>query len=432
MLAVAPHTYVLFFGENYCIVTNSSGKMLHLGFGGILLTSVTISVAISPCLIKFLSQNYTSNCVRFEDAGNILNYQIMLLDEATETNQTVPNNNILNYNRPCESLLPLADVSFVTHLSVDRHYMIEQLARRWNGPMTFAIFYPKKSLFKPFFKFVKRSRDLRSRTNIQYFAVFRKDNKQSEVYPTNILRNVAFRASLTKYVLLLDVDFVPNVRIYESLVRQMRQYDQSHRLSVRRSKTAFVIPAFEPTSNNTMETLHHLPQNKADFLKSWLKYNKYRVFNGNTFKGGQKPTNALRWARSARPYDINWKPGYEPYIVAGACQLPLFDERFVDRWDNKITYFYKLASEKFRFVVLPHDFVIHVPHLKTWKIHQHQNLNDCLCFGKAEKEFFNEIGYCLQLSNSSCKTSWTNEGSSIRSHPIQDKISTILANNSLP
>ena len=38
-----------------------------------------------------------------------------------------------------------------------------------------------------------------------------------EYYPVNFLRNVAFNNTVTKYVYLSDVDFVPSIGLHENL-----------------------------------------------------------------------------------------------------------------------------------------------------------------------------------------------------------------------
>lgn len=339
---------------------------------------------------RHTQRDFTLNCSSYEAAGKMFNYQATQLDVKTDSfNNSFVAVSVLNDSRVCNSSQFAVDVSIVTHLSIDRRYLLQPMAQHWQGPIVFVIYNPRKFSFSPLLKFINASRTLQPRTNIQYITVYRRQNDEHLLYPTNILRNIALRAARTKYVLILDVDFIPNVGMYDSLVQQIPVFSEQDRLS--NNKTVFVIPAFETTSNNTFEALRHLPSNKADFVAAWLRDSKYRVFSERIFKKGHGPTNSSQWANTTVPYSVAWKPGYEPYIVADACQLPLFDERFLTA-DDKVTYFYMLEADGFRFVVLPTDFLIHIPHLRRWTNYKSREL-DCPCFISAEQEFFKEIGF---------------------------------------
>ncbi|KAL3199482.1 hypothetical protein MRX96_053719, partial [Rhipicephalus microplus] len=63
-------------------------------------------------------------------------------------------------------------------------------------------------------------------------------------YPVNLLRNVARRNALTEFVIVLDVDLLPNDGLHGQFVafaRENRLFVDSHR----DDKTVYVAPAFE-------------------------------------------------------------------------------------------------------------------------------------------------------------------------------------------
>ncbi|GMS92891.1 hypothetical protein PENTCL1PPCAC_15066, partial [Pristionchus entomophagus] len=62
-------------------------------------------------------------------------------------------------------------------------------------------------------KFMSASHISRGRKNVAMHAVF----KTGIYYPINYLRNVAFNASNTDFVLIADVDFIPSKGLYKSL-----------------------------------------------------------------------------------------------------------------------------------------------------------------------------------------------------------------------
>lgn len=358
---------------------------------------LVVCSAYDPCFIMFVRQVSKLNCTVYEDAGGrVRNYQAFRIqpNEAIATSRFGQVGRVRRVSRLLNTTSSSSpDVSVITHLSIDRHYLMQPMARRWSGPIVFVIYYPKKVSLAPLLEHLKTSRILSQRANVQYIAVMRRQYEVYAQYPTNILRNIALRAARTKYVLMLDADFIPNEGIYDSLVRQMQLYEESQRFVDNCDKVAFVIPAFETNSSSTFATLRQLPDNKTNFLPLWLNKHEYAVFREKVFAVGHGPTKTFQWASTTTPYEVAWQPGYEPYIVAEASKLPLFDERFFNAFDDKVTYFYKLAAEKFRLIVLPHDFLIHIPHFNAWRIGRNVRRN-CLCFGQFESEFFKEIGFC--------------------------------------
>lgn len=90
--------------------------------------------------------------------------------------------------------------------------MLEALCRHWPGPMSLAL-YLTDAEAQQFLRYVEASAVLSARQNVAYHVVYR----EGPLYPVNQLRNVALAQSLTPYVFLSDIDFLPAYSLYDYL-----------------------------------------------------------------------------------------------------------------------------------------------------------------------------------------------------------------------
>lgn len=97
-------------------------------------------------------------------------------------------------------------------LLFSRLQMLELICRHWEGPVSLAL-YLSDAEAQQFLRYAQASEVLQSRTNIGYHVVY----KEGQLYPVNLLRNVALRNAQTPYVFLSDIDFLPMYGLYESL-----------------------------------------------------------------------------------------------------------------------------------------------------------------------------------------------------------------------
>lgn len=148
-----------------------------------------------------------------------------------------------------------------------------------------------------------------------------------------------------------------------------------------------------------------LPTNKVA-LKS-LRFELFTVFNSKYFPYGHALTNYDRWFNATKPYAVKWTPScYEPYVLIKTKYFPSFDERFVGYGFNKLQHTFRLAAEGFRFVVLPHDFVIHIPH--EIYVFENDDPRRQICLHKVMANFFKDLSnnygcrvknYALAIAN---------------------------------
>ncbi len=233
------------------------------------------------------------------------------------------------------------DVTLVVHLSYDRLFMLRRLLTNWDGPISIALYVSEEESYKLGEIFSDFSQEQMAK--IAVHTVY----KTGELYPFNYLRNVAWEFSTTPYVFLNDADLIPVPSMYV----RMRSFLQSSSTS---TKVAYVVPAFE--------TLHSdlpFPTSKPALLTLIRK--KVFPFKYQNFQPGHKPTDYTKWVNATAPYEVNWHEHYEPYIVV-AHGVTRYSEKFAGYGRDKVSQIEELHAQRFSFVVLPNDFVIHYPH----------------------------------------------------------------------
>lgn len=66
------------------------------------------------------------------------------------------------------------DITYVTHLSYDRIYLMENIAQIWHGPISFTLYVSDAELVNAM-KLISDSLVLNTRTDIAYHAVFKQE-----------------------------------------------------------------------------------------------------------------------------------------------------------------------------------------------------------------------------------------------------------------
>ncbi|KAF5274147.1 hypothetical protein FQR65_LT04545 [Abscondita terminalis] len=193
------------------------------------------------------------------------------------------------------------------------------------------------------FKFINQSKQLNKRYDIAYHVIL----KNGDYRPINTLRNIALKNVNTPYVLLNDVDFVPAFNLYTVLKSQIKGMKTM-------KKKALVIPAFCANENVA------IPENINQLIQMWNK-NQVAPFNKNSFPKGHGPTNYSKYKTAVKPYTVQYKPNYEPYVVVQSL-VPKYDERFVGYGYNKIQHILELDAAAFEFIVIPKTFLVHKYH----------------------------------------------------------------------
>ncbi|ETE68930.1 Glycosyltransferase-like protein LARGE2, partial [Ophiophagus hannah] len=255
------------------------------------------------------------------------------------------------------------DVTLIAQLSMDRLQMLEAICKHWTGPISLAL-YMSDAEAQQFLRYAQASEVLSNRRNVAYHIVY----KEGQFYPVNFLRNMALKNAQTSHVFLMDIDFLPMYGLYDYLRSSIMQ------LELPPKKVALIVPAFE--------TLHYrlnFPKSKAELL-TMLDMGSLYTFRYHVWPQGHAPTDYAKWRTATVPYQVEWQPQFEPYVVVRR-DCPLYDQRFVGFGWNKVSHIMELDAQEYELLVLPNAFMIHMPHAPSFdisKFRQSTSYRNCL------------------------------------------------------
>lgn len=191
-----------------------------------------------------------------------------------------------------------------------------------------------------------------------------------DLYPQNLLRNVARDSCQSAYVFTPDVDMVPVV----GMADQMRSF--LNRKDVRECKScAFVVPTYEIHTDALRN-----PANKRELLqylkKKWARRFHIKTFNPNQANSqlgiwetlgitrkmkGKAKDSLMKTVNGTLKvlYDVtSWKNLWEPVYVAEAT-VPPFDERFIGYGCTRSSQVYEMHLAGYRWKMLNEAFLCH-------------------------------------------------------------------------
>lgn len=267
------------------------------------------------------------------------------------------------------------DVALVTQCSIERIPLLEDLSKHWPGTISVALYLTDTEV-QNFLEFVHGSVELRNRKNIAYHVVY----KDGELYPINYLRNVAMSYISTPFIFQLDIDFLPQYGLHQTLMNHIVKLNISES-----DKVALIVPAFETERYRFL-----FPANKDEVLK-FLKRGILYTFRYHVWTQGHAATNYSYWKNTMEPYQVSWEPDFEPYIVVSKL-APRYDTRFIGFGWNKVSYLTHLTVLDYKYIVLPDTFIIHRPHAPSLDIGKFRT--DSIyrsCLKKLKDEFVEEL-----------------------------------------
>lgn len=279
----------------------------------------------------------------------------------------------------CEKTEDGRDITFVTHISYNRMYMLERIAAHWQGPMSVAIDILPEN-FDQLVENFCASEMLQLKENLMIHLSI----KQGEFYPANFIRTVALNGSCTSYVFLSDGDFVP---VQNSELRMM-EYIKDHGVLAPGEKHAVVLPAFELLRDGTA-----FPREKRDVIDLW-KEKQLRPFHLREWPPGHSATLFPYWKIADKIYRIKWRRQFEPYLIMRSDEVPAYNQEFVGRFFDKVSHAMEIAARGFQFLVTPDLYTVHLPHPVTSDVKNADLYMGCAIrlhfdFKKRLKEQFN-------------------------------------------
>jgi hypothetical protein len=191
------------------------------------------------------------------------------------------------------------------------------------------------------------------------------------LYPINALRNLALAAACTELILVADVDQCPSRGLADALADAGRYLAIADALLS--SRTALVVPAFEPTATAVGDGVPDQVTLTAGQLRSWVDAGVAITFGSDVYPRGHGGTDEAGWFRMAcgdaptplAPRDwprCEYTDGYEPYVIVSRVGVPPFDERYEGYGRNKIAWIRNLAALGFAFHACPCGYLLHQPH----------------------------------------------------------------------
>ena len=241
-------------------------------------------------------------------------------------------------------------ITLATICNHKRKDMLPFLAERWDGPISIAYHLkngPKlESEIQELKEMYQGNIALKKRASIHLVV----DNHPLQL---NLWRNIARLYSSSPSVLIVDVEFVPDLDLH-SYVK--RNWDKMEKMM--KNKVAFVLPAYEFVDEFDLNV--EIPETKSELLEL-VEQNQARMFHSYWYHG-QGHTNHQKWETTTEMYSIEtYHFKYEPYLIYPQT-APFCDERFVGYGSNKCACVYELVVAGYDLKVLPESFVIHRPH----------------------------------------------------------------------
>jgi len=242
-------------------------------------------------------------------------------------------------------------ISLNTLLSASRLDSLTEVAQNWKGHMSITFHVSKESKLKDIRSLeaaLQKNPDLASNGDIHFVV-------DDLPYQFNLWRNIARLYSPSEYVIMLDVDFVPDAQLYDRLMEnwEVMQKDMDN-------KKAFIIPAFQFKQGHER---NKIPKNKAEMVKL-LRQDKAELFHADWFPG-HGFTDVEKWMNQRAgdaPYQVSrFDKNFEPYLIYSQ-KAPFCDEKFVGYGLNKCACVFEMYASGFSFYVLSDSFLFHRAH----------------------------------------------------------------------
>ena len=168
-------------------------------------------------------------------------------------------------------------------------------------------------------------------------------------YPVNLLRNIAWEASKTPYVFVLDIDFMPS----ENFEFELKKISKSKIFElIKKNKAVLAFQTFQWSCK-----CGSFNCNRNNFRSLCSKGNPLLSDHP-----AQRATNLTIWSTTTKPYEVQYQLLYEPYII-GSRNMTKFDPIF-EYGNDKVSFMYELAAQKKRIFVLPNAFIAHLNHVE--------------------------------------------------------------------
>lgn len=260
------------------------------------------------------------------------------------------------------------DVTLVTHSSLDKMFMLEEVLTRWKQHVSVAVACKKdenKSSLHALWDSIEHPDKVQiSTVTLPATAL------GATQYPINYLRNMAIAQVQTTHYVTLDIDLLPSEELYATIMALPTKYLSDPKLAV-------VVPAMQMGNSDKCRDSAQCfsrfrgvtPRTKTQLL-ACMQSQQCSAFYSHRALETHSSTDTARWLGYEHPipYSIRCFQSvrYEPYVVLQRGRdAPRYNEAFTGYGKNKIEYINHLRFSGYKFRVLPKGFVIHMPHAQS-------------------------------------------------------------------
>ncbi|KAM7453926.1 hypothetical protein BLSTO_05322 [Blastocystis sp. subtype 1] len=254
-------------------------------------------------------------------------------------------------------------VTLVNHLTYDKRQILPILMKRWRGPISTVLFIEEDQLrdvavfilqqkrFNVIYSLYTRHT---SSSSIPYVA--RKGKRVyyvNGIYPTNTLRNIGIESILTSHYLLLNIDTIPSINIYDSILENTSLL-QNH-------KNVLLLPVFYSSRRvsqmvkvmkNYEELVKLIPSTKAELLKE----GELRLYSSHQSDYIQELDDWMG-EKGKNAYETQMTKLIEPNgVFRRSVMNPLFNSLFINECRNDYYYMWRLQNDGYSFSTLPQSF----------------------------------------------------------------------------
>ena len=263
-------------------------------------------------------------------------------------------------------------ITLCTQGGVPKLDRLVNLAGRWRGPISCAIYITTQQQLDEWLTFVNQPKHHQLiATYVSFHVLMEQPQLPLTVnrHPINMLRNLALRNAETDHVFLNDIDFMPPANAHDMLLLPLNNNNNTNNHnsahpSLPPPNIFWVLPAFERFGpkgpKSTVTNVSWIPDTKAALLQA-LPTKTVAPFH-TYFPAGHAPCNYTKWYTATAMYNITYDYLFEPYVIAHKVGLPEYFPTFRGFAFNKMSFFMEAHYRGYQYQVHPQAFVVHMNH----------------------------------------------------------------------
>ena len=342
----------------------SAATVINIAFSGGLISRSRHGVISSvKTEIGFSSNNDISNQALIEEASLFSADTLLSLYDTLPERRESPSFREVSYAFARRDAVAFSgDITLVTQMSMDKFPRLTKLLQRWNGPISCAVYLTSRDSIQKLCSLISQQSEAFHRLVTLHVMLERPPSLTSILpgYPFNRLRNLALDNIETEYFFYDDVDFMPSQDAYDYLREFISTNNDPNRFS-----TLYVIPAFEEVMSEEISATNiaAIPSNKEE-LQMMIELNQAQGFHMDYFKAGHGSTQYNRWYNCTEEgkYQVDYKRGFEPYVLGTRHAIHRFEDRFRGHGHDKQSWISEAHFRGYNFEVLCGAFIFHLYH----------------------------------------------------------------------